>query len=132
MVRTGSNTRSANRSSGTGWPPRARTSRLHPDFLRYFFLSASFNDQVDQLKQGIGIQHWGPSHLGQVKLPLPSPEEQVLRLQHLAAVEETVRQGERSISHSVLLLEELKSSLISSAVAGELDATSASSWVVQP
>jgi len=104
---------------------RPRSDRLHPDFMRYYFLSACFNDQIDRLKQGIGIQHWGPTHLAQVKLPLPSPSDQERRMDLLRRVETDFIAIQHGLREGVQLLSELKRSLISAAVSGEFDVKTA-------
>lgn len=92
---------------------------LDNDYLRFFLLSPLFWNQVEQLKQGIGIQHWGPSHLSQVVIPLPEVSEQnriVQALNELEIAKKSVLQLQRE---SIASLIELKESIITSLVTGE-------------
>jgi len=42
------------------WP---LPSRSVPGFIRHFVVSRPFLDQIDSLKSGVAIQHYGPAHL---------------------------------------------------------------------
>jgi type I restriction enzyme S subunit len=104
---------------------RPRTALLDAGYLRYFFMSPVFTNQVDSLKQGIGIQHWGPTHLSQVRMPLPPLETQrgvVSQLSERETVRESLANG---LARSLDLLLLFKRSLITAAVTGELDVTTA-------
>lgn len=92
------------------------------DFIRSFVVSDQFLRQIDIMKAGATIQHFGPTHLKQVIMALPSS------LKEQAAI---ARQLEDSrVQHSALKIQvaehidrlrEYRSSLISAAVTGQLD-----------
>jgi type I restriction enzyme S subunit len=54
-------------------PKPALTNR---DFIRWFLLSDQFLTQVELLKAGSAIQHFGPIHLSQMSIELPPLAEQ--------------------------------------------------------
>jgi type I restriction enzyme, S subunit len=104
------------------WP---RSNELDRDFLRFFLASDLFEMQIDLLKTGVGIQHWGPSHLAQVRMPLPDRDEQeeavrvldAARIRTLALVDRLRRQ--------IDLLADHRQIVITAAVTGELDVAEA-------
>lgn len=64
--------------------------RLDRDYLRCFLASSLFADQIDLLKTGVAIQHWGPNHLRQIKVPLPPlalQRERARRVLHRAELQ---------------------------------------------
>lgn len=99
-----------------------RDDRLDRDFLRCFLASSRFATQVDRLKTGVAIQHWGPSHLRQVKIPLPALEAQRARSRSILARVEQQRRLAGSIKLSAASLIEYRDALISEAVGGQLTA----------
>lgn len=106
------------------WPSREDVSR---SLLRYFLGSPSFTSQVDQLKTGVGVQHWGPSHLGQIHLPTSCLGQQEHVLSEIAEVEDNMRLLQSQLDRSVRLLAERKQALITAAVTGQFDVTTARS-----
>ena len=102
-----------------------RSENLVPDYLRYFFVSGLFEQQIDALKTGVGIQHWGPSHLSQVFIRVPSVEAQVRAVQEMAELERGTEALEQDLQHRIDGLEERKRALITAAVTGELDVSTA-------
>jgi type I restriction enzyme S subunit len=97
---------------------KSTDAALNNDYLRFFLMSPLFWNQVERLKQGIGIQHWGPSHLSQVVIPLPEISEQnriVQRLRSLEVAKKSILQLQRD---SIEGLIELKESTITSLVTG--------------
>lgn len=100
------------------WP--AGTS-LDRDYLRFFLASKLFTDQVDQLKTGVGLQHWGPSHLSQVRMPLPTLAQQQRVLGILIRQRALVRSAQALLRQQIGLLIEHRQALITAAVTGDLD-----------
>ena len=90
-------------------------------FLRQLVVSDCFMRQVEQLKTGSTIQHFGPTHLDQMVITCPPVQEQVLigesivaRCADIDALSEQARMG-------MELLQERRSALISAAVTGKID-----------
>ncbi len=99
--------------------PRANVSVR--DFIRSVVGSYQFHAQIDLLKSGSTIQHFGPTHLSQMKVVLPPVNEQA---QIAAYVDNISVQFEELLSEAGkanALLQERRSALISAAVTGKID-----------
>jgi type I restriction enzyme S subunit len=48
------------------------------DYFLYIAMSSVYLNQVNQMKTGNCIQHYGPTHLKEVIIPLPPVREQML------------------------------------------------------
>ena len=55
---------------------RSSSQKLHHKYLRAFLSSAAFVQQAEQMATGSVIKHFGPSHLRQMAIALPSLGEQ--------------------------------------------------------
>ncbi|MDI9902007.1 restriction endonuclease subunit S [Rhodococcus sp. IEGM 1409] len=100
---------------------RIKPGRMHKDFIRWFVVSGEFIDQVDSLKTGSTIQHFGPTHLAQMRVALPPTDEQH---QIAAYLDEQTAKNDTLIEESERLIElskERRSALITAAVAGQID-----------
>ena len=92
------------------------------DFVRSFVISDQFMRQIDSMKAGATIQHFGPTHLNRVVMAVPeSVAEQVAVAARLERWREAYEESVASITAHVLSLREYRSSLISAAVTGQLD-----------
>lgn len=91
------------------------------DFLRAFLGSDFFLTQIDLLKAGAMIQHFGPTHLGQIIIAVPPRDEQEKIVAELtqkdAAYADLMMEAEAAIT----LLQERRAALISAAVTGKID-----------
>ncbi|EHK82287.1 restriction endonuclease subunit S [Rhodococcus pyridinivorans] len=100
---------------------RIKPGRMHKDFIRWFVVSGEFIDQVDSLKTGSTIQHFGPTHLAQMRVALPPTDEQRQIAAHLdeqtARIDTLIVETERFIE----LARERRSALITAAVTGQID-----------
>jgi type I restriction enzyme S subunit len=89
-------------------------------YIKHFLRSLAFMRQIDQLKTGTAIEHYGPTHLGEVKIPLPSFGRQ----QELAS--EMDEERKKSLGMTALLqrqievLAERRQAVITAAVTGAL------------
>lgn len=100
---------------------RIKPGRMHKDFIRWFVVSGEFIDQVDSLKTGSTIQHFGPTHLAQMRVALPPTDEQH---QIAAYLDEQTAKNDTLIEESERLIElskERRSALITAAVTGQID-----------
>lgn len=97
------------------------SDRLNRDFLRLFLSSPMFDNQIDRLKTGIGLQHWGPYHLGQITLPVPPLDQQIAAVREYAALEERRRSLRRLLVSEIDYLRERRQALVTAAVTGKLD-----------
>ncbi|HAT1775840.1 restriction endonuclease subunit S [Legionella pneumophila] len=57
---------------------RSKSEKLDQNFLRAFLSSSVFIQQAEQMATGSVIRHFGPTHLKQMAIILPSLQEQVL------------------------------------------------------
>jgi type I restriction enzyme S subunit len=94
-------------------------SRLLKEFLIYFILSDIYLEQINMQQTGSTIQHYGPSHLGRMKLLLPPKEEQQKIVAYLdskcSQIDHLITQKEQLVSE----LESYKKSLIYEYVTGK-------------
>lgn len=90
-------------------------------YIRLLVNSAMFITQVDLLRAGATIQHFGPTHLNRMKIVLPPIEEQISIAifldQETAKIDELIAEAQRAIE----LLKEHRTALISAAVTGKID-----------
>ncbi|QEZ44128.1 restriction endonuclease subunit S [Cupriavidus oxalaticus] len=94
-------------------------------FIRHLAISSQFSVQIELLKAGATIQHFGPTHLSQMLVAKPPTEEQgrisefvdseLLKLDTLKA----------EVEHAIDLLTERRSALITAAVTGKIDVRNA-------
>ena len=100
------------------WP---LPSRSVPGFIRHFVVSRPFLDQIDSLKSGVAIQHYGPAHLSAVRLVFPGLDVQQSIADFLdrkiAKIDALIAKKQRLIE----LLQEKRTALISHAVTKGLD-----------
>ncbi|NWK55661.1 restriction endonuclease subunit S [Verrucomicrobiaceae bacterium N1E253] len=55
------------------WPQR---SEIIPEYIRWIVVSDQFLTQISILQTGAAMQHYGPEHLGKMRITLPPPNEQ--------------------------------------------------------
>lgn len=100
---------------------RIKAGRMIKDFVRWFLVSDEFMDQVDSLKTGSTIQHFGPTHLAQMRVALPPRDEQRRIAAYLdgqtAKIDALIAEAERFIE----LSKERRAALITAAVTGQID-----------
>lgn len=100
---------------------RISQGKMLRDFAKWFFISEEFLMQVEALKTGSTIQHFGPSHLGRMWVGLPPASEQRAIAAHLrhstAWIDESIRTAERGVA----LARERRAALVSAAVTGKID-----------
>lgn len=100
------------------WPS---TGELDREYLRMFLGSLVFLDQVNRLRTGVAIQHWGPTHLAQVRIPVPPLLEQQRIARKLARARESARHARAATLRQSDLLQERRQALITAAVTGQLE-----------
>lgn len=100
---------------------KPRDERIARDFIRAFLGSSFFNIQIDQLKAGATIQHFGPTHLGQIQIALPPRNEQAAITDQIQKVSSDFAQLVFHGETAITLLQERRAALISAAVTGKID-----------
>lgn len=93
------------------------------EIIPYFLLSSLFDTQIDLLSAGSTIQHFGPTHLGRMKAPLPPQAEQREIAKFLDKRVPLIRQARAQTIGSQDKLKEFRSALITAAVTGQIDVT---------
>jgi type I restriction enzyme, S subunit len=104
---------------------RPKSGRTVRAYVRALVGSSFFFTQIDQVKSGATIQHFGPTHLGRMLVTLPPLEEQREIAKH---VDEQHRRFDELISmaeRGIALLQERRTALISAAVTGKIDVRAA-------
>ncbi len=100
---------------------RGKDSVMTRSFVRSLVISSLFSIQIDLLKAGSTIQHFGPTHLSQMKVICPSviEQEEIAKFidYETAKFDALVAEAE----HAIELLKERRSALISAAVTGKID-----------
>jgi type I restriction enzyme, S subunit len=93
-----------------------RHNRSNKDFVRAVVVSNLFASQIELLKAGATIQHFGPTHLRQVRISLPQLDEQIAIATFLeretGKIDELVAEQRRLME----LLKEKRQAVISHAV----------------
>ncbi|WP_328737892.1 restriction endonuclease subunit S [Streptomyces bobili] len=105
---------------------RPARADIDMEYVEAFLRSSSFSRQIDLLKTGATMQHFGPTHLSQVKAPLPSPDEQRRVATSAGEALHHASRCNRLTKHQVALLHERRQALITAAVTGQFDVTTAS------
>lgn len=98
---------------------KSKNENLDVNYLRYFLLSNYFFDQVESMKQGIGIQHWGPSHLSEVVLKLPPLDRQNEIVSDLSEKENKFVETSLILKESINRFKQLRDSILTSSVTGQ-------------
>ncbi len=100
---------------------RPARNNIARDFIRVLVGSDFYFTQINQLKTGTTIQHYGPVHLKQIKIPIPPIPEQQKIAQFLdretSKIDNLITKTRTSIDH----LKEYRTALISAAVTGKID-----------
>ncbi|MBI1892782.1 MAG: restriction endonuclease subunit S [Candidatus Rokubacteria bacterium] len=91
------------------------------EFVAYFVGSAAFLDQVNTLRTGVGIQHYGPKHLRSVWVPLPPFQEQLSIREVLDVETGKIDALIARVRKGIERLKEYRAGVISAAVTGKID-----------
>ncbi|HCE5420931.1 TPA: restriction endonuclease subunit S [Legionella pneumophila] len=91
------------------------------EYIKLLVSSTLFFTQIDLLKTGSTIQHFGPLHLGQMSICLPPLGEQseIARLINLKTAK--INRIKLKIEKAIELLKEYRSALITDVVTGKID-----------
>ncbi len=114
--------------SAVGAIPYTGLIRLRPgtcyiiqSYIKHLVVSSLFTTQIDLLKAGATMSHFGPTHLRQMVITLPPVQEQQRISEHIdkecAVIDKTI---EKCIA-AIELQKEHRTALISAAVTGKID-----------
>lgn len=99
----------------------AKSSKTYMPFVRLFMASRLFLDQIDAAKSGVGIEHFGPTHLKRMAICLPPPERQQALVeivnQRTAPLTRTIQR----VSFQIEALRDYSRALVRTVVTGQLD-----------
>ncbi|MGC5021237.1 hypothetical protein [Micromonospora sp. DT47] len=104
---------------------RPAASSVDMRYIEAVLASTSFLDQIDQLKAGMAMQHFGPTHLSQVRILWVDERKQIEVGNMYGKLLEQAADISSRITRVVDLLRERKSSVITAAVTGQLDLATA-------
>ena len=103
---------------------RGKAGEMVKDYVRHMAVSRPFLTQIDLLKAGATIQHYGPTHLSQMFAVCPPEKEQ----KEIAAFidQELIKLDSLSTEagRAIALLRERRAALIAAAVTGQIDVRS--------
>jgi type I restriction enzyme S subunit len=74
---------------------RPRGGRMLRDFIPYALVAPSFKLQIEAMGVGSVIRHFGPTHLRQMTVSVPPPEDQQAIAEVLGALEDKIALNER-------------------------------------
>lgn len=104
---------------------RPKAGLVSAEFVRQFVVSGQFSRQIDLMKTGTTIQHFGPTHLSRVLMAMPaSLSGQSEVTQRLQASQSSLSSLSAHSTKHIDCLREYRSSLISAAVTGQIDINS--------
>jgi type I restriction enzyme S subunit len=103
---------------------RGRDGEMLKAFVRHMVVSRPFLTQIDLLKAGATIQHYGPTHLSQMFVIQPPVAEQHEIAAFVDQELERFAQLSAEAVQAVILLHERRSALIAAAVTGQIDVRS--------
>ena len=100
------------------WPTSRRTVMA---YVSLFMNSRLFQNQIDLAKSGVGIEHFGPTHLNRMVITLPpAPDQKAIVDAVKEATEPLAIVTDRS-RRQIDLLREYRTRLIADVVTGKLD-----------
>jgi type I restriction enzyme S subunit len=105
---------------------------LDPRWLSAFFNSPVGKSQVAMTQYGAAQGVINLSDVVAFEIPLPTLDEQQTRVERLADLEAAWKSGSKHLAKQMSVLNEYKQSLITAAVTGELDVTTAGSGIPNP
>ncbi len=97
--------------------------RVKSDFIYYFTKSYSYENWKDSIFIQATIQNIGAEKYANLFIPVPTLEEQTRLIKCLDAELEALHVLQEKVTESVSLLKEYRSSLINTAVSGQIDVT---------
>ncbi|SER90840.1 restriction endonuclease subunit S [Salisediminibacterium halotolerans] len=98
-----------------------KSEYLKKDFIKYYIQSYVYKSQIELLKTGSTIQHYGPTHLRNFILVIPSIVEQEKIISLLDDKISSIHSSLTFIKSQISKLKEYRQSLIYEAVTGKID-----------
>ena len=98
-----------------------KQGKMVKQFVRFLVTSNQFIVQIDLLKAGATIQHFGPTHLSQMTIVCPPIDEQGMIAEYIEQETTRLEALTADATRAIDLLKERRSALISAAVTGKID-----------
>lgn len=106
------------------WP---KSNDVVMEYLRLSMSASPFADQIAAAKSGVGIEHFGPTHLKRMWICLPPAPEQIDILAALAQQTSGLDSALHRLKSEIDLLREYQTRLTADVVTGQLDVRDAAS-----
>jgi type I restriction enzyme, S subunit len=97
---------------------RPANSGVVMEYVATALTSSMFMRQIDLLKAGATMQHFGPTHLAQVSIPFPSHARQEAIAAEVRGIQDQTSKITAAIDRQLALLAERRQALITAAVTG--------------
>jgi type I restriction enzyme S subunit len=94
-------------------------------FLKYLIQSPIFQRQLDAMKSGVAIEHFGPTHLKQIVICLPPRAEQNEIVDYIEQATSGLGKACAVIDREIALMLEFRTRMIADIVTGKLDVRAA-------
>jgi type I restriction enzyme S subunit len=94
-------------------------------FLKDLIQAPIFQRQLDAMKSGVAIEHFGPTHLKQIVVCLPRGPEQHAIVRHIEQATSGLATISAAIDREIALMQEFRIRLIADVVSGKLDVRAA-------
>lgn len=104
------------------WP---RSVSVYMPFISHVIASRPFQDQIDAAKSGVGIEHFGPTHLKEMILFLPPLSEQKEIVPAIELRCSPLNRAITSAQNKITILRDYRIRLIADIVTGKLDVRTA-------
>lgn len=108
------------------WPVSPKTFM---PFVKLFIECRAFQDQIDAAKSGVGIEHFGPSHLKRMFITLPPASEQREIVRQVEELSAPIVDAIKSAHDGIALVREYRAALIADVVTGKLDVRDAATKI---
>jgi type I restriction enzyme S subunit len=100
------------------WP---RQDDANIEYISYVIRSILIQEQLIMMRSGVGIAHFGPSHLSKLFICLPPLEEQNQILGHLQTSCVSIDRLEARVLQQISSMQTFRARLIADVVTGKLD-----------
>lgn len=98
-----------------------RSGEVEMEFVRWFIRGRDFRSQIAAHQSGVGLQHFGPTHLGRFTMLVPPLEVQRLIAQRLQRHSAETHNAVTTINQEIAAMEQYRTRLIADAVTGQID-----------
>jgi len=91
------------------------------EYLRLFMSARPFAEQISMAKSGVGIEHFGPTHLKRMWILQPPVEEQIKIVEAVSDATVGLDAAISRLEREIELLREYRTRLVADVVTGKLD-----------